>query len=153
MPRCMRTGRTNNTTKRETGKMSSTSNRVCVRTALGEVEISSAAIVSVVTEAVLETYGVVGMASSGPLDGLSEWFHRDTSRPRGVVVRVEENEVKVDVYVILESGLRLSEVANNIIANVRFALERFLGLADSQVRIHVQAVRDVVEGESVSPED
>jgi len=133
--------------------MSGTSNRVCVRTELGEIEIASTAIVSVVTKAVLETYGVVGMASSGPLDGLSEWFHRDNPRPRGVVVRVEENEVKVDVYVVLEGGLRLSEVANNIIANVRFALERFLGLSDSHVRVHVQAVRDTVEDESVSSEE
>ncbi len=132
--------------------MSGTSNRVCFRTKLGEIEITPAAIASVVTRSVLETYGVVDMAPSSALEGLSEWLHRDNARRRGVVVRVEENEVKVDVYVVLESGLRLSEVANNVIANVRFALERFLGLSDCHVHVHIPAVRDTVEDEPLSPE-
>jgi uncharacterized alkaline shock family protein YloU len=42
---------------------------------------------------------------------------------------------------MLEYGLRLSEIAHNIMAGVTFAVERSLGLRVVRVNVNVQALR------------
>jgi uncharacterized alkaline shock family protein YloU len=43
--------------------------------------------------------------------------------------------------VVLEYGLRITEIAHNIMASVRFAVEQSLGLHVVRVNVNVQALR------------
>jgi uncharacterized alkaline shock family protein YloU len=104
-------------------------------THLGKIEISPAAVASLANHAVLKSYGVVGMSSRN----LSQLLSCDSKR--GVRVRVEDGEVTIDLYVIIEYGTRISEVAHNIMENVNFAVEKALGVPVAQVNIHVQGLR------------
>jgi uncharacterized alkaline shock family protein YloU len=60
---------------------------------------------------------------------------------RGVVVRFDHDHVTIDLYVVLEHGLRITEIAHNVMAGVRFAVERSLGLRVVRVNVNVQALR------------
>jgi len=104
-------------------------------THLGRIEISPAAVASLANHAVLKSYGVVGMSSRN----LAQLLSRDSKR--GVRVSVEGSEISIDLYVIIEYGTRISEVAHNIMENVRFAVEKALGVAVAQVNVHVQGLR------------
>jgi len=104
-------------------------------THLGKIEISPAAVASLANHAVLKSYGVVGMSSRN----LAQLLNRDSKR--GVRVRVEDGEVTIDLYVIIEYGTRISEVAHNIMENVNFAVEKALGVPVAQVNVHVQGLR------------
>jgi len=108
-------------------------------TRLGRIEITPRAIASLASQAVLKCYGVVGMASSSPIGGLSDILQRDSHR--GVRVRVVDNQIIIDLYVIIEYGTRISEVAQNIMQAVRFQVERALGIPVAQVNVHVQGLR------------
>lgn len=122
--------------------MTKEANTIQIQTDLGTITISPTAIAGVASRAVLQTYGVVGMALPSLRDGLVEMLNRDHSK-RGVIVHSLDDGVIVDVYVVLAYGLRLSEVANNIKENVRFAVENTVGIPVKQINVHIQSVRPV----------
>jgi len=107
---------------------------------LGRIEVSPTAIAGLAAAAVLECYGVVGMARHTLRDGLAEILQRDNYR-RGVQVRVEGQRIIIDLYVVLEYGVRISEVAHNIMENVKFRVEKALGIPIEEVNVHVQGLR------------
>ena len=80
---------------------------------LGKIEVSQKAIASIAADAVLRSYGVVGMASARMKDGLAELLRREHFE-RGVVVRLKDGQVTIDLYVVIEYGTRVSEVGRNI---------------------------------------
>lgn len=104
-------------------------------THLGKIEISPTAIASLANHAVLKSYGVVGMSSRN----LAQLLSRDSKR--GVRVKIKDGEIIIDLYVIVEYGTRISEVAQNIMENVKFASEKALGVPVAQVNVHVQGLR------------
>lgn len=108
-------------------------------TRLGRIEVSPTAIASIASQAVLNSYGVVGMASKSLVNGLAELLHPNSKR--GVEVRLEGDEIIIDLYVVIEYGTRISTVAHNIMSNVKFSVEKALGVPVSQVNVHVQGLR------------
>ena len=107
---------------------------------LGKIEVSPTAIASLVSQAVLECYGVVGMAvkdlASGIVQILAPASHR-----RGVDVHVNQNEIVIDLYVVIEYGTRVGIVARNIQSAVKYTVEKALGVPVTAVNVHVQDLR------------
>lgn len=114
-------------------------------TTLGKIEVSPLAIATIASRAVLECYGIVGMASSSLTHGLAELLNMDHSR-RGVEVELHDDQIVIDLFVVLEYGVRVSEVAHNVMESVKFNVERALGIPVAKVNVHVQGLR-------VSPAD
>jgi uncharacterized alkaline shock family protein YloU len=106
---------------------------------LGRIEVSRRVVATIAGHAAAECYGVAGMAARGLRDGLAERLHRDNIH-RGVEVEVRENGVVISLYVIVEYGCRVSEVANNLANAVRYAVERTVGLNVLEVNINVQGI-------------
>lgn len=109
------------------------------RTPHGTIEISPTAIATLASHAVLQTYGVVGMASPNLASDIAASLTRDPNR--GIQVRLEDGQIIIDVYVIIEHGTRIASVANSLINGVRYALEQSIGMQVSQVNVHVQGLR------------
>ncbi len=107
---------------------------------LGRFEVSPAAVATLVSEAVLESYGVVGMASRNMIDGISELLQGDRAR-KGVVVHLNDDRISVDLYIIVQFGTRISEVAQSVMSRVKFSLEQTLGIPVQEVNVHVQGLR------------
>lgn len=110
------------------------------QTRLGKIEVSPSAIAALASQAVLKSYGVVGMASANLRDGIAEVLTGDRSR-RGVQVRLEDNEIAIDLFVVIEYGTRITTVANNIMSAVKFTVEKALGVPVKEVNVHVQGLR------------
>jgi uncharacterized alkaline shock family protein YloU len=111
------------------------------RSRMGRIEVSTRAVATVAAKAVLECYGVVGMASKTLRDGLAVLLQKDNPH-RGIEVKfVDHNNITIDLYVILEYGMRVSEVAHSIMSSVKFAVERSLELPVVQVNVNIQGVR------------
>ena len=106
---------------------------------LGRIKVSPAAIAALVTEAVKECYGVVGMSSRSRLDDLAGSLHR--SARRGVDISEGDNGVIVDVYVVVEYGTRISEVAAGVMRRIHFSLTKTAGIPVQAVNVHVQGLR------------
>jgi len=108
-------------------------------TQLGKIEISPKVVATIVSHAVLSSYGVVGMASKNIADGIVQVLQRESHR--GVDVHVEGDQVSIDVYVVIEYGTRISSVAHSIMNVVAYSVERALGVPVACVNVHVQGLR------------
>ena len=103
---------------------------------LGKIRVTPSAIASIASQAVLKSYGVMGMASRNIVDGITGTITRDPNR--GIVVHLDDNKVRIDVYVIIAYGTRILTVADSIINAVRFEVEKSSGVPVEQVNVYVQ---------------
>ena len=95
----------------------------------------------VAAHAALGCYGITGMAARGLRDGVAELLHRGNVA-RGVEVVDMEGGLAIDVFVIVQYGIRISEVAHNLQQAVKFEVERSVNVPVAQVNVNVQGVRE-----------
>ncbi len=105
----------------------------------GRIEVLPEVVGAVAGHAGLECYGVHGMAARGLRDGFAELLRRDHLH-RGVDVRELPEGLAVDMYVVVQFGVRITEVAHNLQAAVRFEVERAVGVPVVEVNVYVQGV-------------
>lgn len=108
---------------------------------LGTINISPNTIAMVAGVATMQCFGVVGMASRNLQEGISELLTGKDNLTKGIEVVIDEEQVHLDLYIIVEYGVRIQEVARNVIENVRYAIENQLGLKILKVNIIIQSVR------------
>ena len=103
------------------------------------IEIAEDVVSVIAGVAVSEVKGVYGMAG-GFAGGISEVFSGKKNLSKGIKVNVENKEVKVDVNIIVEYGVRIPDVAFEIQNRVKKAIEAMTGLKVLETNIHVQGV-------------
>ena len=106
---------------------------------LGKIEVLPNAIHTIALQATYECYGVLGMASPRLRNGQAIIL-LPAQASQGVRVAVVNNELIIDIYVALEYGLRISEIAHNIMSSVKFSVEKMLGIPVRHVNINVQGL-------------
>jgi len=106
---------------------------------LGKVHITHRAIASVASEAALSSYGVVGLAAKNLAESISQVLTKDPNR--GVDVVLNENEISLDVYIVVEYGTRIKSVAISVAENIKYKVEKATGLLVNAVNIHVRGLR------------
>ncbi len=111
-----------------------------IRAKAGSIVISKEVIALLAGMAVIECYGIVGMASGKMKDGIDEVLKRENVS-RGVVVNISDNNLTVQLNVIVGYGTKMSEVAQNVIEKVKYAVENLTGLRIGKVYINVKGVR------------
>ncbi|MBT2649656.1 Asp23/Gls24 family envelope stress response protein [Bacillus sp. ISL-34] len=112
-----------------------------LQTKYGQIDISNEVIATVAGGAAVDCYGIIGMASKKQFkDGIAEILRKENFT-KGVIVRQEEEEVHIDMYIIVSYGTKISEVAHNVQSKVKYTLDKTVGLAVDSVNIFVQGVR------------
>jgi len=111
-----------------------------METKLGNVEISEDVIATISGAAAIECYGLVGMASRKISDGVSGLLKRE-NLSKGVNVTVQEEDLIIDLNIIVGYGIKISEVASNVMDRVRYTVETMTGLKVAEVNVNVQGVR------------
>ncbi len=106
----------------------------------GKIEVSPRAISHLASRAAQRSYGVVGLAARNARPGWAELLRREEVY-KGVDVEIKEGQIVIDLYVVIEYGTRISEVARNIMSNAKFAVEAALGVPVVQVNVNVQDIR------------
>ncbi len=105
----------------------------------GKIEVLPNAIHSIAVQATLSCYGVLGIASPHLRNGQAIILAPEQSN-QGVRINTLSDQISIDVYVALEYGLRISEVAHNIMSAVKFSVEKMLGAPVTQVNVNVQGL-------------
>lgn len=102
----------------------------------GRVRVAPRAIASIAAAAALRTEGVAGLTDpQGPPLVLPPGEAR-----RGVDVHVHQTNLVVDVYLIVQAGRPIADVAHAAQSAVRAALSFALDLSEPAVNIRVQGV-------------
>jgi uncharacterized alkaline shock family protein YloU len=105
----------------------------------GKIEVLPNAIHTITVDATLSCYGVLGLAEPHLRYGHAVVLSSSQNN-RGVKLHIINDQITIDVYVVLEYGLRLSEIANNIMGRVKFAIEHMLGIPVVSVNINIQGL-------------
>ena len=106
---------------------------------LGVIDISTTAVTTIASQAINQCYGVVGMANKNLANGLANLLSRDSKR--GIEVAIEAGAITIDVYVIVEYGVRIRAVAESIQHTVKFHVEKALNRPVNAVNVYVQGLR------------
>ncbi len=105
---------------------------------LGTVRIADDVVAIIAGLAATEVEGVAGM-SGGFAGGISEILGR-RNLSKGVKVEVGENDAAIELYIIVNYGARIPDVAWNIQENVKKAVETMTGLETTKINVHIQGV-------------
>ena len=105
---------------------------------VGSVKIADEVISIVAGLAATEVAGVAGM-SGGLAGGIAELLGKKNFS-KGVKVIVAGKTVTVEIYVIIEYGICIPEVAIEIQEKVKEAVESMTGFEVAAVDIHVQGI-------------
>ncbi len=111
-----------------------------VKTDYGNIVISEDVIADIVGIATTECYGVVGMASKRFKDGIWELLKRE-NLSKGVMIKLTEDQLLVEIFIIVSYGVNISEVCQNIMDKVKYTLETYTGLEVDEVNVNVQGLR------------
>ena len=115
------------------------------QTPLGNIRISPRVIAAIAHQAVLKSYGVVGLAPKNLMSGIARALAKDPAE--GIEVRYDEDGIEIDLHIIVEYGTRITAVANSAANLVRYHVEKTVGLPVKAVNVHVRGLR-VSNGEN-----
>ncbi|MBN1266595.1 MAG: Asp23/Gls24 family envelope stress response protein [Anaerolineales bacterium] len=110
----------------------------------GKTTIAPRVLVTIARLTTLSITGVSRMASVP--GGVNRIFHRGIGE--GVRIEIEDNQVSVDLYVVLEKDVHVREVSINIQNAISRAITEMVGLQTKTVNIHIEEIQyagDAVE--------
>lgn len=116
----------------------------------GQIKISDEVVGTIAGIAAMEVSGVAGM-SGGIAGGIGDMLGRKNFS-KGVKVQVGDVETSIDLYIIVEYGAKIPEVAWNIQEAVKREVEAMTGLDVAEVNINVQGVNIEKESKEESQE-
>lgn len=118
---------------------------------IGDVKIASDVVTVIATMAATEVEGIAGM--SGGLTGeLAEKFGVKSNN-KGIKVQINEEVVAIDLFLIVEYGVRVPDVAWEVQQNVKKSVETMTGMKVSQVNIHIQGINVVKEHKEIKEDE
>ena len=105
----------------------------------GCIEIDKQVISQVVYRAAMESYGLVGFSQK--IKGIVELL-KEGNIAKGVkVIELEDNTIEIELFVIMQYGINIATVANNIIERVKYSVENVTGRNVSKIDVNVQGIR------------
>lgn len=104
----------------------------------GSVRISDEVVSVIAGISATEVEGVAGM-SGGLVGGIAEKLGRK-NLSKGVKVEVGEREAAIDMYIIVEFGVNIPDIAIQVQEKVKKAVESMTGLKAVEINVHVQGI-------------
>jgi len=108
------------------------------QTRYGAIRIADEVVKVIAGLAAIEIKGVAGM-SGGLAGGIAELLGKKNFS-KGIKVEVGEKEAAIDIFVIVDYGVRIPDIAASIQGSVKNAVERMTGLVVVEVNVNVQGV-------------
>lgn len=118
----------------------------------GKVNISDDVVATISGIAAAEIEGVAGMAG-GALDTLSEKLGAKKSPQKGVKVAVTDEGAVIDLYIVVNFGVRIPELAWEVQENVKNSVESMTGINVLKVNVRVEGVNFEKEKATVKKEE
>lgn len=97
------------------------------------------AIATIARQAAILSYGVVGLAPKNVVETAKRFLKKDANY--GVKVHMDESGLTLDIYIIVEYGLRIKTLTNSVANTVKYNVEKTVGLPVNRVNVHVRGLR------------
>ncbi len=111
---------------------------------LGQVSLTNDYFAALVAGALANCTGVRGMAVAGPKDGLKTMLFGQDIPEKGIIVRVEDDRLVLDLHVKVTYGVNISTIVDNIKERVSYAVENATNLKVKRINV---CVDDIITAE------
>ncbi|MGI6085545.1 MAG: Asp23/Gls24 family envelope stress response protein [Acetivibrionales bacterium] len=118
---------------------------------IGEIKISADVITVIAHTVASEVEGVAGM-NANLSENISSVLGRKNPT-KGVKVEVDDKNVTIDFYILVEYGARIPDVAWRIQERVKSSVEEMTGMNVASINIHVQGISFDKIKEEKKPEE
>lgn len=106
----------------------------------GSVNVSTSVYTDIVGTAVINCFGVKGMAARSLSDGLYHLLRRE-SVGKGVHVQFnEDNTISIDLHIIVDNNVNLNAVGASIISEVRYVVTKCTGTEVRAVNVYIDSM-------------
>ena len=116
----------------------------------GNVNISNEVVAIIASMAASGIAGVTSMNASLS-SGFAELLGKKNVA-KGVKVEVKENDAQIDLFIIVEYGAKIPDVAWSVQTKVKTEVEAMTGLNVTDVNIHVEGVSVPKENKPITEE-
>lgn len=106
----------------------------------GTIEISDTFLANLLGNAVSSCFGVVGMAVSGPSQGLRTAINKGDTLDKGVKVRSSDGKLIIDLHIIVTFGVNIEAIVNSIINKASYTVHESTGLIVDKVNVFVDGM-------------
>ncbi len=106
----------------------------------GSVNVSTSVYTDIVGTAVINCFGVKGMAARSLTDGLYHLLRRE-SVGKGVHVQFNEDDtISIDLHIIVDNNVNLNAVGASIISEVRYVVTNCTGTEVRAVNVYIDSM-------------
>lgn len=126
--------------------------KLSVQNSLGAIRIADEVVEIIAGLAASEVEGVAGM-SSGLVGDIASMLTRNKNMAKGVKVEVGEHEAAVNLFITVEYGVSIPDVALRVQEAVKEGIESMTGLKVMETNVHVQGVQFHAPAEIKPKED
>jgi uncharacterized alkaline shock family protein YloU len=88
----------------------------------------------------LSTLGVVGVSRMGNAPRAVGILRKDTQQDDGITLRVADDTVYVDLYVIMKSNVNIREVSHAVQGEVARTISELVGMNVGGVNVHIEDI-------------
>ena len=106
---------------------------------IGSVRIADEVVEVIAGMAASEVKGVAEM-SGGFVGDIANMLTRGKNASKGIKVEVGEKEASVDLFLAVEYGVSIPEVAQKVQEAVKEAIEGMTGLKVLEINVHIQGI-------------
>lgn len=106
---------------------------------VGNIKISVDVVSTIAGIATSEIEGVAGMYGTFA-GGIAEMLGAKKNPSKGVKVDMNDQNVTIDLYIVVDYGVRIPELSWEIQENVKNSVETMTGLDVLKVNIHIEGV-------------
>jgi uncharacterized alkaline shock family protein YloU len=106
----------------------------------GEIKISEQAIEELAAYTAMQSYGVIGMAVSSWRARLKR-FLGTIGPDQGVKVEYVDGGVRIDLYIMVEHGTNIREIAKNLTDQIAYTVNKQTKLDVKDVEVHVSKIK------------
>lgn len=108
-----------------------------VKESIGRIEVAPEVLLTIARLAASRVEGVAQFAAV-PSD-IARLFHRGT-RQEGVILDLSENQLRFNIYVIMDPHVNLMETSRRLQEAVKEAVDMMVGIPVAAVNVHVEDV-------------
>ena len=113
------------------------------KTTYGKINITSKAIASVVADAALECYGVVGLSEKSSIANRIQTILNKGDYAKGVTVFQDKTSIVVSLYLVVSLGVKVTEVLSEVQKKVKYVLGKTFDINVKKVNVYAVSVRKI----------
>ena len=116
---------------------------------IGNIKISVDVVAKIASIAAKEIEGVAYMRSNF-VNEVAQKLGAKKSGTQGVKVEITEDMATVDMYLVVDYGVKIPELAWNVQEKVKESVEAMTGLSVTAVNIHIEGINFETDTEEVA---